>query len=187
MPNIDEQLVIRAKAGEKEAIIDICNIYLPYIQMKAEKIWYRITDYAYFECRCVQKLEWLIKHHDPSKSSFDYRAKKLISQAIGAFLERGKSERDPLISIDMMSEKGIEPKTDGGLSKIFTEKIPALASGDQRKELIIEFWREGKSDSDISKLLAQHFGGSSEGHRTFIKRFRTACRKALARQTTLSL
>jgi hypothetical protein len=54
------------------------------------------------------------------------------------------------------------------------ERVALLAEGDPKRRMILKAWYNGYNDSETGEMLAHLFGGKSESHRMFARRFRTA-------------
>lgn len=187
------RLAVDAKLGSKESFNKLAQYYMKYISKFTDSDWYRMSNEAAFECRCVQRLEKMLKTFDPDKDDFDRLAKFRIKQAFLLFLKLGKKKRPTLpLSIEHMQEKSEEDGStpfdiederskydiDSGIKK--EEIASMLAHGDLRKEIIVDCWSSGiYSDTEISRLLAKRMGGKEESHWKFVQRYRVTCRKLL--------
>lgn len=62
----------------------------------------------------------------------------------------------------------------------FVSLVDTLASGDDKKRMVLTALASGFNESQTADILANVCGGKSSGHRSFIKRFKKQCREALA-------
>lgn len=182
-------LAVRAKNGcvtSKESII---AYYLKLINHLSLKHWYHLNDEAEFSACCIKRIEDAIRRFNPSKGTFDWQVKWRIRQALFAYTKRGTEARERLIYADAPI-KGREEETVGDhiqdvladveKKMIAKERVALLAQGDSRRETVLNAWMSGSdNDSELSKLLAQLYGGKAESHRRFITRFRTECQRLL--------
>ena len=92
-----------------------------------------------------------------------------------------------MVSLDHLNEKyeeqgGFQIRCDGPSVEstiLIEEVIYLLAQGDLRKEIILLHWSQGASDTEISKVLAHRFGGSSAYQRQYVIRFKKKLREQM--------
>lgn len=187
-------LAIEAKNGSQESFDKLATHYLTYISKFTDAAWYRMSNEASFECRCIQRLKQALKTFDPDKDDFDSLAKFRIKQAFLLFLKLGKRKtpKAPL-SIEKLKEKSEEDNESNPFdiedkraeSEIYEginakEIVSTLAGGDLRKEIILSCWSEGiYNETKISELVAQRLGGNVRSHCKYLQRFRDKCKSLL--------
>jgi hypothetical protein len=180
-------LAINSQNGCVKSLWQIKTIFWPMIAKMSEEIWFLVNNQISFEECCEKHLEDAVKRFDPQKGSFEVLVRMKFYQAKMRYLKRGRFRRR-FDSYDEIKEKedspirnfvdalaGVEEKV------LFNEKIALLAEGDQRRLLVLTAWKHGYNDSEAASLLAQRYGGKTETHRTYIKRLRTRCQKALSK------
>src|SRR5699024_9902906 len=112
------------------------------------------------------------------------------SRNVGEFLSTYRTEQSIPFSVIASCDEEDEDKQLGfdevdvlanvESDVIAKEMTALLAQDDHRKKVILGNWILGNdNNSDISRLLAQTFGGNEEAHRKFIQRFRKDCRESL--------
>lgn len=185
------KLVISYQNGETAALDEIYKKVSPIIERNSKSIWYKVKNFTDFECRCILKIKKALTNFDPNKGDFISLIYDIITNEKSDFLKRRSSNYLKSTSLEVLADSGgVEGHEDfeslnalAGVDEeiIFNEKIALLAKGDQRRLAVLKLWSKGYyNDSDIANTLASIFGGKSETHRTFIKRFRTECQTTAA-------
>lgn len=119
---------------------------------------------------------------------------RIIRQEIHAAFFEKKKEHDAyvfssmLVTNDYGESVEFEPKdllAQGGETVLknisLNEKIARLAT-DDRELVTLSSWAKGLNDSQVSETLARHFGGKSESHRKFVRRFKVRCQERLEKE-----
>lgn len=168
------------------------NDALNYLRDCVEQVTHLVTDTEKLEERIFKQLASYLK---TGKKSFA-RIRHIVNREIHLALRQFRKERTIILSavrvttFYIMNDFGesyeFEPQDvlanveDAVIEKSsIKEKIAGLAS-DDRERFTLNAWIDGVDDTTIAKALASRYGGKTEGHRTFIKRFRAKCQRKLA-------
>lgn len=179
-----ENLIFIEEALKHREVVEL-------VSAASEKIWYKVPDVTAFEHRCyrnigmaimrgdVRSIIGLTMYHIRRAASLHIKSTKYETpqslNATGKYDDEGNKE--PIEVIDVLAD--VEQLLIEKESEI--EKVALLAQDDDRKKVILRLWTSGVSNtSEISRLLAQSFGGNKETHRKFINRFKLQCQKHLA-------
>lgn len=156
-----------------------------FIFRECEKV--ELANTEKLENRVIKELERFIEkfpHHSRNYTVLRTRVRNHISSS----RKRFKSEDSVVFSgITLNNEDGEEKEFDpvDVLANVESEvtkemTVDLLAQADRRKRLILSEWANGNTvDTDISNVLANVLGGKASGHRIYIQRFRTDCKKTL--------
>lgn len=181
------KLAIKAKEDCQQAIKELCEHYLPILNRESERIWYRIRDEAKFECDCLKMIRHSIYIFDENKGSFDSLIRYKINGLVKTHLKRSKGKiTNQSIDKTLATDDGemmidvIDYSTSVEGEVFSKDIIRTLARGDDMNFEILIHWSNGlTNDAEISRLLAQSFGGNPTSHRKRIQRFRESCRNLL--------
>lgn len=181
-------LVMSYKEGDEMALEELFRKVNPLIERASNELDRFVPDVTEFDCRMLIKIKHLIKGFSSEKHDFIAAVKSLITQEKSDFFNRRTKKLEEM-SLEFLAEpddgedslgyqftdygEDVEEKV------LFKEKIALLAQGDPRKNLILNQWTKGATDTSISELLAQRFGGKAESHRKFISRFKSELRSEL--------
>lgn len=161
---------------------------LTYVRRKVADVEHLITYTDKLE-HCI--FRQLCNYYRTSKNKSFRRIKYLVDREIGLAKNRYRLDNSIIFSAliqydDYGEQQEIEPQDvlanveDAVIEKSsIKEKIAGLAS-DDRERFTLNAWIDGVDDTTIAKALASRYGGKTEGHRTFIKRFRAKCQRKLA-------
>lgn len=161
------------------------------VEEASRSIEHRIPDVTSFEHTCYTRVgDAILSGHEIK--SLEALSKRIVRQAIASHLSKTKYEVPTYIeSLARVDEDGNEEQfeiedvladvEEKVLGKFLEkEKVTLLAKGDKRREKVLKAWASGVTNaSEISRLLAQSFGGKYNTHRVFVKRFKTECRETL--------
>ncbi len=157
---------------------------IPYVQRESQRIAHLVPDQTSFEQRCLNSIGYWLERYEGNGRSKKALIQRIIVRERNKYLKA--SRKEAALSIEGMRDDGNvswEPHDslatidDGLMAK---EKIALLAQNDLRKKVILECWTDGFTNTtEISALLAQRFGGNSETHRKFIRRFQLHCQREL--------
>ncbi|MGN7387769.1 hypothetical protein [Sporosarcina sp. SAFN-015] len=161
------------------------------VEKASAEIWYKLPDATSFEHTCYVSIgKEIVEKEIKSVAAI---ARYCINRAAARHLKRSKYEaptsfRDLAISKGN-DEESAEYEAEDVLANVENalvmketqkETISLLAQGDRRRNLVLNAWANGFTDSrEISSILADTLGGKSESHRKFITRFKTECRAVL--------
>ena len=159
------------------------------VYRESDKLTGRITDTSRFEARCINDLARYL-NIDKEHRNHKRHLIRIINRNVGEFLSTYRTEQSIPFSVIASCDEEDEDKQLGfdevdvlanvESDVIAKEMTALLAQDDHRKKVILGNWILGNdSSSDISRLLAQTFGGNVESHRKFIQRFRKDCRESL--------
>jgi hypothetical protein len=157
------------------------------VEMMSSKYDLVFIDITSFEYECYQKIGKAIETYGTSIRNLKSYAKRICGKVAKVHLDRRKlpeaislycTEASAAFDIqDVLAnveEHMIENET-------LNKKVALLAQHDSRKLAVLNAWANGLTNElDISRMLAHSIGGSVEGHRSFIKRFKTKCQTKLA-------
>ena len=160
------------------------------VYRESDKLIGKITDTSKFEDRCIKDLARYL-NLDKSHRKNKRQLIRIINRNAGEFISTYRTEKS--ISFSVISnydeedeDKQLEFDEVDVLANVESDVIAKemtalLAQDDHRKKVILGNWILGNdNNSDISRLLAQTFGGNEEAHRKFIQRFRKDCRESLS-------
>ncbi|RDV27747.1 hypothetical protein [Lysinibacillus capsici] len=175
----------------QELTIVYRNRYImKYIQKKVSEVSHIITDTCKLEGRIYSQLAsyyatgkrgykhscWLV-NREIKLAMNQYRKQNVVPFDLLAVNKNdyGESfEFQPIDALASVEESVIE------LSSL-NERIRSLAATDS-ENFVLNAWIDKKSDSDIAKELALHFGGNSRSLRIWVQRFRTKCQDRLEKE-----
>jgi DNA-directed RNA polymerase specialized sigma24 family protein len=164
-------------------IDEVYKKFIPIVTKESFSHWHQLKDETEFEQRCYEKLKHCVDTFDESKGKIFSYCYKAVQNELSDFLNRRKMQRDHLTSYEVLADSGWD-KQDALASVehdlLLNEKAALLAEGDSKRLAILNAWIDGCNDSEISRLLAQSFGGKPDSHRKYIQRFRTECQTTLA-------
>lgn len=175
------------KNGNEGAIDGIFEAVRPIIEESSRELEPYVTVFTKFDCSVIKKLRRLAKTFNEGEHDFMSAAKAIILREKADFFKR-RSDIDSEISKELLEGEDEEElgyqfedvSADVEAEVLYKEKVDLLAQDDERKKVVLEHWTKGASDSSISELLAQLFGGKSESHRKFVRRFRKECQRILS-------
>lgn len=181
-------LVVSYQQGSEEALNDLFRAVNPIIEQASNELDRFVIDVTKFDCRVITKVKKLAETFSKERHDFMAAVKAVISNEKADFAKR-RSRHLEEISYEFLAEPDdgednlgyqfADYGEDVEEEVIFQEKIALLAQGDSRKEAILSQWTKGATDTSISELLAQQFGGKSDSHRKFITRFKSELRGKL--------
>lgn len=179
-----DSLVQEYRGGNELALESIFRIVNPLIENASRMVEKVSDDPTKFDCRVLLKIKKAIE--DPDVTNFIGYVKTIIDNEKSDFLTRRKRKRE---DVSMTSLDGDEDEDLGYQFKsaasteadvMFKETVTLLAQGNPKRETILSQWAKGATDTSISELLAQLYGGNAKSHRVFVARFKTECRTRLA-------
>lgn len=195
-PEAINQLAVKAKNGDQEAMNELYRYFIPKINAIAEEVWYNLKDESAFRYACYKQIEYTVKYYDPDKANFETLIMKNIYRVKHKYLNDAsrsinREETVSLESITVTDKKGetwaYDPPADIDIEKEVlhreareeaTKKIAASWGRDgARKKVIIGGWIDGLNDSEIAEEMGARFGGNVESHRKYIQRFKNRCRQ----------
>ena len=201
-PEVINQLAVKAKDGDQEAMNELYRHFIPKINAIAEEVWYNLKDESALRYACYKQIEYTVKYYNPNKAqnkaNFETLLMKNIYRVKHKYLNDAsrsinREETVSLESITVTDKKGetwaYDPPADIDIEKEVlqqevqkevTKKIAASwGRGGARKKVIIGGWIDGLNDSEIAEEMGARFGGSVESHRKYIQRFKNRCRQTV--------
>ena len=181
------QLVVEYQNGNSEVVDDIFKAINPMIEKASRDIEKFVDDFTKFDCRMVTKAKQLIETFDDSRDDFLAIFKTRLTREKAQFIKRNSRKHERQTSMATLEGDGEEDlgyqfksSADVEAEIEFKERVTLLAQGNPKKETILSQWSKGATDTSISELLAQLYGGNAKSHRVFVARFKTECRTRLA-------
>lgn len=157
---------------------------IPIINKYREMLWYRVDDDSKLAYECYREILRSASHMSDQGST-----KGLTIFHIKNHVKRhcDRKKQREMESLEKMTEewedKDLDFKDDLAVvddALLVNEKITFLAGGDVKRRFILKAWSEGyDNESKLAVLLSQRFGGKTESHHKFIRRFRVECQKEL--------
>lgn len=187
-------LAVRAKTDEVAAW-EIKAHYMPFIEMKAEKNWYKMNNEASFIDKCYSGIDYAIRTFDPQLGDFNKRVHALIKQALREHCGRRGNKREVLVSIEelhadtmegtsyapleLIADESVNVERDALADIAAEEMINELAGDDERKRFVLEklAYNEEATQSEVARLAAEANGTKFNTERVFITRYLTSLRK----------
>jgi len=170
---------------------DITVVYkhkdaLEYLRTCVNQVTHLVVNTEKLEARIFKQLADYLSTGKKSFARIRHIVNRDVDLALKQFrkekactFNRLSSENDFGESLEFEPQDILANVEDAVIEKSsINEKIAGLAS-DDRELFTLNAWIDGKDDVTIAKALASLYGGKSEGHRTFIKRFRTRCQRKL--------
>lgn len=159
---------------------------LKYLRERVDGISWKVTNTEKLEVSIIKQLASYLLLGNSNFTTIKYRVDREIKKA----LKQYRTEQVVLFSTlahpdDYGESSEFEPQDvlanveDAVIQKSsLHEKIIGLAS-DDREFFTLNAWSNGDNDAEISRSLADLFGGNSNSHRRFIQRFREKCQRKL--------
>lgn len=162
---------------------------MTYVQQKVSEISHIITNTCKLERRIYSQLA---AYYATGKSGYRHACRLVnreIKLAMNQYRKQNTVSFDSIVSKNDFGESlkfeprdalaGVEESVIEKSS--LNEKIRSLAATDLEK-FVLNAWIDKKSDSDIAKELALHFGGNSRSLRIWVQRYRTKCQGRLEKE-----
>lgn len=161
----------RALSYLRKRVEDVSSAITNTEKLEAS-IFAQLTDYLATGSSNFRRIKYLVDR-EIKRALNQYRTEKvvLISTLSSSDDFGESSEFDPQDVLANVEDAVVQKSS-------LHEKIAGLAS-DDREFFTLKAWSNGSNDAEISRSLADHFGGNSNSHRRFIQRFREKCQRKL--------
>src|SRR5690554_176673 len=105
------QLAVKAKDGDREAMNELYRHFIPKINTIAEEVEYNLKDESAFRYACYKQIEYTVKYYDPDKANFETLIMKNIYRVKHKYLNDAsrsinREETVSLESITVTDKKG---------------------------------------------------------------------------------